>query len=215
MFWVVVVSLSLTQTSTAQQRQGFVSSVPVEQLLAPFRNRDTRGQQIGQLVETARQYRRGEFERAFGWLLDAKIPEQVPLSLFPSLSADINALQSKDGNEALKRAAVDDLILKGIFCRRSPEGLGASVAVNVRTWLEKVQQAGWEVVYKTAVEADSAAVGVNRFAAFSSPTSHDFTAGRFIVWARDPMNHERRGPSGELVVDGDLPQMVFDLAVVK
>lgn len=187
----------------AQPRAGFVSSAPVAELLRRFRDPT--------LIET-NSYRREELSNALRWLLNARVPDQVPESLLRGLRTDFEVLRSR-ADERLRQLAIDDLILKGTFCRRSPDSLGAAVDVNVRTLLKEAELKGWEVVYKTAVEGASDAIPPNSFPGLSSPATHAFTAGRFLVWARDPSNQQRRGEARELIVDGNRREVGFDVFV--
>jgi len=184
----------------AQPRAGFVSSAPVAELLQRFRD--------PLLIET-NSYRREELSNALRWLLNAKVPDQVPDSLLRGLSTDYDVLRSRVADERLKQLAIDDLILKGTFCRRSPDSLGAAVDVSVRTLLKDAEHKGWEVVYTTAVEGASDAIRPDGFVDLSSPTTRPFTAGRFLVWARDPSNPQRRGEARELIVNGTKREVGF------
>jgi hypothetical protein len=145
------------------------------------------------------------------WLENARVPKEVPASLIRGLKADLKVLQSPTSTTSAKEAAVDDLLLKAEYCRRSPEGLGASVAVQVRTLIAQAESKGWEVVYKTAVELEDPASAPAVFGTLSSPTGEPFTAGRFVVWARDPRDANREGPKRELVVTGQQNKLSFDV----
>lgn len=200
----VFAALSAANQAMAQARSPFVSSGEVVSLLQPYRE----GPGQSQLLENV-TYRRAEFQSALRWLLAARIPEQVPVSLVRGLRADFAVLRSPGSPAKSKEIAVDDLILKGTFCRNSPEGLGASVTISVQTLLKEAEKKGWEVVYKTAVEAQSDAIPPTAFPLPSSPTSERLTAGRFVVWARDPNRNDLRGSQRELVIRGDQAKMDF------
>lgn len=200
----LALALLASDKAHAQPRAGFVSSAPVAELLQRFRD--------PVLIET-NSYRREELSTALRWLLNAKVPDQVPESLLRGLRTNYEVLRSRGADERLKELAIDDLILKGTFCRRSPDSLGAAVDVNVRTLLKEAELKGWEVVYKTAVEGASDAIPPNSFPGLSSPATNAFTAGRFLVWARDPSNQQRRGEARELIVDGNRREVGFDVFV--
>ena len=152
-----------------------------------------------------------DYQDAMKWLENARIPPQVPASLIRGLKADLRVLQSPAASAGAKEAAVDDLLLKARFCRASPEGLGAAIEVTVRTLVAQAESRGWEVVYKTAVEMEDQTLPPAPFAALSSPTGERFTAGRFVVWARDPKDARREGPKRELIVTGQQNPVRFDL----
>jgi hypothetical protein len=192
----------------AQDRGGFVSSAEVRRLFNQYLAPELRERLIGDLA-----YRVDELNQAIGWLQRARIPDQVPASLVRGLRVDFEALSGARTPPTVKHLAVDDLIIKGDFCRRAPEGLGANVPVSVRTLLKTAEEKGWEVVYKTAVEAASDAIPPTPFPNISSPTIENFTVGRFIVWARDPQQRDRSGERKDLIVDGRQRSQTLDLTV--
>jgi hypothetical protein len=195
-------------TAGAQDRVGFVSSAEVRRLFNQYLAPEFRERLIGDLA-----YRVDELNQAFGWLQRARIPAQVPASLVRGLRVDFEALSGARTPPEIRHLAVDDLIMKGEFCRRAPEGLGAHVPVSVRTLLKTAEEKGWEVVYKTAVEAASDAIPPTPFPNISSPTIENFTVGRFIVWARDPQQRDRGGERKDLIVDGRQKAQTLDLTV--
>ena len=205
---LVTVTLVAGPTAGTQDRGGFVSSAEVRRLFNQYLDPSVRSRLIDDLI-----YRVDELNQAFGWLQRARIPDQVPASLVRGLRVDFEALSSARTPPAIKHLAVDDLIIKGEFCRRAPEGLGAHVPVSVRTLLKTAEEKGWEVVYKTAVEASSDAIPPTPFPNISSPTIENFTVGRFIVWARDPQQRDRAGERKDLIVDGRQRGQTLDLVV--
>ena len=205
---LVTVLLVAGPAAGAQERSGFVSSAEVRRLFNQYLAPEFRERLIGDLA-----YRVDELNQAFGWLQRARIPDQVPASLVRGLRVDFEALSAARIAPEIRHLAVDDLIMKGEFCRRAPEGLGAHVPVSVRTLLKTAEEKGWEVVYKTAVEAASDAIPPTPFPNISSPTIENFTVGRFIVWARDPQQRDRAGERKDLIVDGKQRGQTLDVTV--
>jgi hypothetical protein len=205
---LVVVAVLAGRTLSAQDRGGFVSSAEVRRLFNQYLAPELRERLIGDLA-----YRVDELNQALGWLQRARIPDQVPASLVRGLRVDFEALSAARTPPSIRHLAVDDLIIKGEFCRSAPEGLGAHVPVSVRTLLKTAEEKGWEVVYKTAVEAASDAIPPTPFPNISSPTIENFTVGRFIVWARDPQQRDRAGERKDLIVDGRHRGQTLDVTV--
>jgi hypothetical protein len=205
---LVAVAVLAGSAVSAQDRGGFVSSAEVRRLFNQYLAPELRQRLIGDLA-----YRVDELNQALGWLQRARIPDQVPASLVRGLRVDFEALSAARTPPSIRHLAVDDLIIKGEFCRRAPEGLGAHVPVSVRTLLKTAEEKGWEVVYKTAVEAASDAIPPTPFPNISSPTIENFTVGRFIVWARDPQQRDRAGERKDLIVDGRQRGQTLDVMV--
>ena len=152
-----------------------------------------------------------EAEKPIRWLRgtlrsDSKLPPEV----LASLASLEEALVTGGDDPAIRRMVLDDLLLKGEYCRRHPEGMGALVELRVRTWaaegspVSEVSQ--MNVLYLSAPLAERRTSG-EPFPSFSSPTVKRLPPGRYVILAEHPSDPKRRGPRKTVTV-GDQQSVI-------
>jgi hypothetical protein len=156
------------------------------------------------LVAIQRALPRGAADTEIQWLIKSVENvrnKPIPQSVFSGLEADQMALRKVRGFPAFARqqvigVVVDDLKLKGAYCRSHEDGMAAQVLLTVKTWRQgdaASEAHQWQVMYINAPLAGPGRKG-EPFPKFSSPTSITLPPGAYVVWAQDPRNEARRGP---------------------
>jgi hypothetical protein len=203
---IAVVGLSVSVVAQTQQAR-LVPGAQIRPLLDGFAEVARNGtvEQFAPQFDSA-------FKSAVRWLQQARIPDQVPLTLVRSLQTDLTLLTTTTATRKRRELAVEDVIWKGEYCNTHPsEGLGAAVAVSVRTLANNAESRGWEVVFKTAPEMEDKSIPPIPFPSYSSPTSDNLPAGRYVFWTRDPKDVNRTGKERELPIRQ--PAAPIDLTV--
>ena len=125
-----------------------------------------------------------------------------------ALQADEDALAAAASAETPRRQALldsvyDDLHLKFLYCKMSPDRMNAMVDISVQTWDNDKEVKSWQVA---SINAPLAILHPDRYQAFpkfSSPTKARLPPGRYLIWAQDPKNPSRRGPAKEISLGND------------
>jgi len=194
-----------TRTVRAQSQPAAPRSdnaVMAEQVLAVMAERlsrfqgNTSGVSENQLAEA---------KLAVNWLRTSLTPEGPSRAMLDGLIADADALgnaQQSDERQrrALIEATFDDLRLKRAYCREKPERMNALVKFTVKTWDGTSEVHQWQVAYLNAPLAILHRDQFQPFPKFSSPTEVRLPPGRYMVWAQDPRNAAKRGPSTEVAL---------------
>ena len=124
------------------------------------------------------------------------------------LQADDDALVAAASSETQRRKALldsvyEDLHLKFLYCKASPDRMNAMVDISVQTWDDDKEVKSWQVA---SINAPLAILHSDRYQAFpkfSSPTKARLPPGRYLIWAQDPKNPSRRGPAKEISLGND------------
>jgi hypothetical protein len=124
------------------------------------------------------------------------------------LKADDDALVAAASSETQRRKALldsvyEDLHLKFLYCKMSPDRMNAMIDISVQTWDNDKEVKSWQVA---SINAPLAILHSDRYQAFpkfSSPTKTRLPPGRYLIWAQDPKNPSRRGPAKEISLGND------------
>jgi hypothetical protein len=156
-----------------------------------------------------------EAEKQIRWLRGTlRSDTALPPEVLASLASLEEALAAGGDDPEIRRLVVDDLLVKGEYCRRHPDGMGALVELRVRTWAAEgfpgSEVSQMNVLYLSAPLAERRTSG-EPFPSFSSPTVKRLPPGRYVIWAEHPSDPKRRGPRKTVTV-GD-QQSVIGAAV--
>lgn len=165
---------------------------------------------VGDLVDLLTQIQNREISdvssslRDLAWLRRAAGPG-VNGAMVKALGADADVLRAvltgAAGNPQQAIASVaEDLALKTAYCRANAAGMNAVVKLTVRTWSGADVAPRWQVAYLSAPLAVLRRADAEQFPQFSSPTSMSLPPGRYVIWAQDPADASRRGPSKEVAL---------------
>jgi hypothetical protein len=132
----------------------------------------------------------------------------VNQQMIRGLQADDDALVAAASSETQRRKALldsvyEDLHLKFLYCKMSPDRMNAMVDISVQTWDNDKEVKSWQVA---SINAPLAILHSDRYQAFpkfSSPTKTRLPPGRYLIWAQDPKNPSRRGPAKEISLGND------------
>jgi hypothetical protein len=160
-------------------------------------------------VARALEFLKQEVPEAAGDLkwIEANLGIDVPEATARSMEALVEALQRASGSAPLRERVIaavrDDLAIKVRACRNSGAGMATVARLVARTWSAtepRREVTRWDVHYLLAPLALTGSLPGESFPAFSSPTAVTLPPGRYVLWAQDPAQPQRRGPSREIVV---------------
>lgn len=141
-------------------------------------------------------------------------PEDYRRQLSATAGLVDRAIRNEDGAprlETLIEPLADDLETKLGHCQASGGRLGGLVTVQVRTVRGTREDAAWQVLVLPRIFEDAPGAAPTPFPKLSSPTASRVVPGRYLLWARDPVNGRASERlvlvvgNGQTGLDVDLP----------
>lgn len=141
-------------------------------------------------------------------------PEDYRRQLAATAGLVDRAIRNADGAprlETLIEPLADDLETKLGHCQASGGRLGGLVTVQVRTVRGAREDAAWQVLVLPRIFEDAPGAAPTPFPKLSSPTASRVVPGRYLLWARDPVNGRASERlvlvvgNGQTGLDVDLP----------